>query len=138
VSRARTKWRLKDRRRLGYALTRYDENGNRIIGIASQLRRRLGRKHPWSLSSAELMFLRLYGNRLFGRMFKDTPHKALKWEVESAYIAKLKAKYKPQIANFKAGDKIKITKYISLQKEKYEEVLVRTHQHPPLQCMNAD
>ncbi len=43
-------------------------------------------------------------------------------EIEKEYAQQIRKKYGQEIPEFKAGDKIRITKYISLQKEKFEEV----------------
>jgi hypothetical protein len=45
-------------------------------------------------------------------------------DIEKEYTQKIRAKYNQDIPPFKAGDKIRITKYISLQKEKFEEICV--------------
>jgi hypothetical protein len=53
-------------------------------------------------------------------------------EIEQEYIKKVRAKSQAEVPTFKAGDKILITKYISLQKEKFEEIMVPLHTpHPP-------
>jgi len=87
-------------------------------------RQRRSRLHePWTLSSEQLQKLResnlptrLVSGRLPGPV-------ALMQELEREYIEKLAHQYPGrQIAKFEAGDRIKITKRLSLEKQKFEEI----------------